>query len=84
MTPNTNIDLPSARGVSGLTDADLRRASEALNCEEACIEAVIAVESSGSGFLPSGRPKILFEAHRFSDLTDGDYDDSYPNISSSE
>jgi hypothetical protein len=37
-----------------------------------------------SGFLPSGEPKILFEAHWFSRFTDGKYDDSHPEISSPE
>ncbi len=36
-----------------------------LNCEVACIKAVAEVESSGSGFLPTGEPVILFEPHQF-------------------
>ena len=32
------------------------------------------------GLLASHRPKILFEAHQFSKLTDHQYDTRYPNI----
>lgn len=39
------------------------------------------VESSGSGFLPSGEPKILFESHEFSILTGGKYDHIAPDLS---
>ncbi len=53
-----------------------------MNCEIAAIKAVVAVESSGGGFLPDGRPKILFEALYFHKLTNGRYDKTNPNISS--
>jgi hypothetical protein len=36
----------------------------------------------GSGFLPDGRMKILFERHVFHRLTDGRYDESHPDVSS--
>lgn len=37
-----------------------------LNCEPAALKAVEEVESGGrGGFLPSGRPQILFEGHQF-------------------
>lgn len=35
------------------------------NVEPAVILAIQAVESGGNGFLPDGRPKILFEGHIF-------------------
>lgn len=65
-----------------LTDADWTRAAQLLGCEPAVIRAVAAVESAGDGFLADGRPKILFEAHVFSRLTDHKYDASHPEISS--
>ena len=65
-----------------LTYADYERAARALGCEVAVIRAVAEVESSGSGFLASGEPKILFERHWFSRLTDGRYDTMAPTISS--
>lgn len=41
----------------------------------------LSVETNGSGFLQSGRPKILFEGHYFHRLTKGIYDASHPHIS---
>ena len=48
-----------------LTDADLSRAADVLGVPIACVRAVNEVESRGSGFLPDGRPVILFERHVF-------------------
>lgn len=53
-----------------------------LGCEPAVVLAVAEVESGGRHDLPDGRPQILFEAHWFSKLTGGKYDDSHPGISS--
>lgn len=57
-----------------LADGDITRAAQVLECQPACIRAVIEVESAGGGFLKDGRPKILFEAHIFSRLTNGRWD----------
>lgn len=65
-----------------LDDADIVAEAQRLGCEPAAIWAVCEVESAGSGFLPDGRPKILFEAKAFHTQTDGAYDGSHPNISS--
>jgi hypothetical protein len=54
-----------------LTDDDFARAAKALNCEVAAIKAVAEVESAGAGFLPDGRPTILYEAHVFHKETGG-------------
>ena len=67
-----------------LTDDDFARAADALSVDPAAIRAVCSVETSGGGFLADGRPKILFEAHTFHLLTDGKYDDDFPNLSSSD
>lgn len=64
-----------------LTEADYQNAASQLSVEVATIKAIASVESSGSGFLNNGAPKILFEGHIFSDLTDGAYDKKYPTIS---
>ena len=64
-----------------LTEADYQNAANQLSVEVAAIKAIASVESSGSGFLANGAPKILFEGHIFSDLTDGAYDKKYPTIS---
>lgn len=64
-----------------LTADDFVRAAGALNCEVAAIKAVCAVEAPRGGFLPDGRPAILFERHKFSQFTHGVYDAKYPDIS---
>lgn len=56
--------------------------AERVDVEPAKIEAVDEIESRGEGFLPTGEPKILFEAHWFSEFTDGRYDETHPEISS--
>lgn len=64
--------------------ADFVAAAQELRCEVAAVLAVTEVEAGKSGFLPSGRPKILFEAHLFSDRTDGKHDNTHPGISSAK
>ncbi|MBU9176479.1 N-acetylmuramidase domain-containing protein [Burkholderia gladioli] len=46
-----------------LTDADLQRAADGLQVDLAAVRAVNEVESKGAGFLPDGRPVILYERH---------------------
>jgi hypothetical protein len=65
-----------------LTESDWQHAATLLGCDVAAIKAVADVESPGAGFLSSGEPYILFEAHIFSRLTNHFYDDSHPQISS--
>ena len=65
-----------------LGDGDYTEIAQQLGCPVAAVKAVVAVESSGHGFLPDGRPKILFEAHIFGRLTGHRYDLSHPEISS--
>ncbi len=43
--------------------ADLQRAASTLGVPLASVRAVNEVESRGAGFLPDGRPVILFERH---------------------
>jgi hypothetical protein len=50
----------------GITESDFDRAAMLLDCEPAALKAVQKVETGGKGgFLPSGRPTILFEGHIF-------------------
>lgn len=63
-----------------MTDGAVENASRAIGCPVAAVQAVLDVESHG-GFLPDGRPKILFERHYFSRLTGGKFDESDPDIS---
>ena len=48
-----------------LSERDVVEVAEALGLEPACIKAVCEVEAPHGGFLPSGRPRILFEGHVF-------------------
>lgn len=67
-----------------LTDLDYHLAAEALGCEVAAIQAVVRVEAAGAGFLPDGRPKVLFERHWFRRLTGGRFDAGHPSLSNVE
>lgn len=46
-----------------LSEKDLKAAAKKLGVQLAAIKAVTEVESGETGFLPSGRPDILFERH---------------------
>jgi len=59
--------------VTTLSPADYAAAATALGCDPPAIQALEAVESAGSGFLPDGRPQLLYEAHRFDALTGGKF-----------
>lgn len=65
-----------------LTEQDFINAANEIGCDVAAIKAVSEVEAPGGGFLPSGKPTILFEAHIFSAKTGHKYDNTHPNISS--
>jgi peptidoglycan hydrolase-like protein with peptidoglycan-binding domain len=80
--PTSSFRLPTGPGRAGLMEADFERAARTLQCETAGIKAVAEVESRGDGFLASGRPKILFEAHVFSRRTQHKYDGTHSDISS--
>jgi N-acetylmuramidase/Putative peptidoglycan binding domain len=76
----TRFPSGSHRGAH-LTDADYISAAKELGCQPEAIRAVSEVESSGAPFLPSGRPKILFEPHHFSRVTHHLYDKPFPQVS---
>lgn len=65
----------------GLTDQDYQKAANQLGVEVNAIKAVAHVESRGKGFLPSGKPKILFEGHIFHRQTNGAHSMTNPTIS---
>lgn len=83
--PAVNISTSSTTDIIApglLTPQDYSRAAAKLGCEVSAIRAVADVESGGrTGFLPDGRPKILFESHVFSKLTARKYDATHPDIS---
>ena len=66
-TPNKNTKT----GGKTLTFNQINNFAKQLKIEPAAMRAVIEVESSGGGFLPDGRPKILFEGHIFWSLLEG-------------
>jgi hypothetical protein len=55
--------------------------TQSLKIKAAEIWAVLAVETTGCGFLPDRRPKILFERHYFHKLTKGKFDKKAPDVS---
>lgn len=48
-----------------IDDDDIKEQCDKIGIEPAAMKAVIQTESGGSGFLPNGLPKILFEGHIF-------------------
>jgi hypothetical protein len=62
------------------SEGAIEEAAVALGCHVAAVRAVIDVESRG-GFLSDRRPKILFERHYFSRLTNRRHDAGHPEVS---
>ena len=63
-------------------DADgWQQALEVIGVGAAELWAVMGVETTGCGFLPDRRPKILFERHVFRRETRDRFDASNPNLS---
>jgi hypothetical protein len=58
-----------------LSAAGLEAAAGSMGVGLPHIWAVLAVETSGCGFLPDRRPRILYERHLFHSLTNGKFDD---------
>lgn len=64
-----------------LSHQDYCRASERLRVEVGLLYALVEVECARSGFLPDGRPSILFERHIFHKQSGGRFSRSHPDIS---
>jgi hypothetical protein len=70
------MTTPSFQGNGwALSTAGLATAASNLGVHAVEIWTVLAVETSGCGYLPDRRPQILFERHIFHRLTQGKYDD---------
>jgi hypothetical protein len=67
-----------------LSDKGLANVCEQLGTRSAEIWSVLHVETSGCGFQPDRRPKILFERHIFSRETQRKFDGQHPDISNPE
>lgn len=66
---------------STLVERDFQDAARDLRCSIAAVKAVCEVEAPDGGFDAEGRPRILFEGHKFSAATGGRYDRSHPALS---
>ena len=66
---------------SPLSQQGIEAATNRLGVAPAALWAVLTVETSGCGFLPDRRPKILFERHWFSRLTNRRFDAQAPDVS---
>src|SRR5437764_10425590 len=58
-----------------LSRTGLDSVANRVGVQAAEIWTVLAVETSGCGYLPDRRPQILFERHIFHRLTNGQFDD---------
>jgi peptidoglycan hydrolase-like protein with peptidoglycan-binding domain len=67
--------LPFQGNAGALTSDGLASVAGKLNVHAPEIWTVLAVETSGCGYLPDRRPQILFERHIFHRLTNGQFDD---------
>ena len=59
----------------------LTAAATHVGVDLAVLWSVVVVETSGYGFLPDRRPRILFERHTFRDRTKRQFNASHPKIS---
>ena len=64
-----------------LSQQGIDAAVKQLGVDAPALWAVLTVETSGCGFLSDRRPKILYERHWFSRLTDHAFDAQAPDIS---
>jgi hypothetical protein len=61
----TLFEIPAIKDPGAIKFEGIRRLAASLGADPHALNAVCLTESTGSGFLPSGRPKILFEGHVF-------------------
>lgn len=64
------------RQANAISTADMAAAAAKLGCSLAQVRAVRDVEAAGSGFDAHGRPKILYERHKFHRITGGRFSPS--------
>lgn len=65
------LDHFSNLQANAITLADMKATAARLGCSLLQLQAVRAVEAGGNGFDGAGRPKILFERHKFHRATGG-------------
>lgn len=59
------MDVLGKGAALAITDSDIAALADELKVHPADLEAIAEVESSGFGWFPDGRIKILFEKHKF-------------------
>lgn len=64
-----------------MDEVGFQQALSRLGAEAPCLWAVLNVETSGCGFQPDRRPRILFERHIFSARTQGRFNATHPDVS---
>jgi hypothetical protein len=69
------LPLPFQGAAEALSSHGLGAVSQKLGVHAPEIWTILAVETSGCGYLPDLRPQILYERHIFHHLTAGRYDD---------
>lgn len=77
------LDHFSNRQANQITPADMAATAARLGCSLLQLRAVRKVEAGGNGFDNAGRPKILFERHKFHRLTGGRYSPTWFSESAS-
>ncbi|WP_292960579.1 N-acetylmuramidase domain-containing protein [Novosphingobium sp. UBA1939] len=65
------LDAFANTQANAISPSDMQAAAQRLGCSVLQLSAVRAVEAAGKGFDPAGRPKILFERHKFHRFTAG-------------
>ncbi|BAO87929.1 N-acetylmuramidase domain-containing protein [Caballeronia cordobensis] len=75
------MTIPFSGDAAPLDDEGVGNALETLGLKAPELWAVLAVETRACGFLPDGRPAILFERHKFHDQTNGRFDATHPEVS---
>jgi hypothetical protein len=73
--------LPFPCNAAPLTANGLQNAMDSLGIDAPTLWAMLHVETKGCGFFASRRPQILFERHLFSELTQGAWDSTAPDVS---
>lgn len=73
--------LEFAGAAAPLSSAGVAAACAVLGVGEIELWCVLQVETAGKGFLPDGRPKILYERHWFHRLTQGRHSAAHPDVS---
>lgn len=74
--PATRAAIKAAfvnKSAPAVTPAEVEAFAAELGCSVKQVAAVAKVESAGGGFDNDGRPKILFERHKFYQATEGRY-----------